>query len=90
MKLEEFKKAFENDAQKRSEQQEATIKSLHAQIRRMEITIHQLQNRCFVFTGGTLCSMCGLEKTCLSKTPEGRKSVQKEIQEAEYGAPRDE
>ncbi len=71
MRLEEFKAALESDASKRCEEQELTIKALHARINDLNQSIHrltkdkrQLMNRCKVSSRGLLCLFCGFKNEC--------------------------
>lgn len=66
MNLEEFKQRMNTEAQERCNQQEKTIKDLHAKIAEQQNIIRSLQNRCYVQTGGVLCLFCGKEvkSTC--------------------------
>lgn len=80
MNLEQFKNEMDTDARKRCEQQEATIKKLHEENRKlsedviaMKKTVHQIQNRCHALTLGAMCRFCGFFETCNSRTKSGRK-----------------
>lgn len=75
MNLEQFKKQFESDAQKRSAQQEKTIKELHAKIASLDAAIKErderiqiMENRCYVTNHGVLCLFCGYKKTCKARS----------------------
>lgn len=69
--LEEFRNQLDTDAQKRCLAQEKTIKELNSQVAQLkgllkdrDKLIIQLQNRCFVYTHGLICSFCGCRNTC--------------------------
>lgn len=68
MNLEEFKQRMNTEAQERCNQQEKTIRELHAKIADQQAIIRSLQNRCFAQTRGLLCIFCGKEvkSTCPS------------------------
>lgn len=75
MNLEQFKKHFESDAQRRSEQQEKTIKELHARIASLNEAIEErdkhiqiMENRCYATGHGVLCLFCGYKKTCKARS----------------------
>jgi DNA anti-recombination protein RmuC len=69
--LEQFRNQLEGDAQKRCEAQEKTIKELTERLKNTEELskdkdhlIAALQNRCWVFTQGTMCHYCDCRWTC--------------------------
>ena len=74
MNLEQFKKTFESDAYKRSEQQEKTIKELHARIKQLteypvfrKHQAQQLENRCYCLTLGSMCRHCEFKGICQAR-----------------------
>lgn len=71
MNLEQFKQQFDSEYRKRCDKQEEIIKELHLKISDQKTIIAQLQNRCYVFTGGALCLKCGFIDTCQMKQKHG-------------------
>lgn len=83
MNLEQFKKTFESDAYKRSEQQEKTIKELHARIKQLtedlEFRKHQAQqmeNRCYRLTLGIICRHCEFKGICQARATRAQEDEQ--------------
>lgn len=83
MNLQDLKKEIESDASKRCQQQEITIKELHAKYKERDKLVGQLMNRCRVnsmMMGGALCLWCGCKDECMSrqKRPDEAKETQNE------------
>lgn len=83
MNLEQFKKTFESDAYKRSEQQEKTIKELHARIKQLTEYLvfrkhqaQQLENRCYCLTLGSMCRHCEFKDICQARDTRAQEDEQ--------------
>jgi len=73
MKLHELRQELETDAAKRADQQEKTIKELHARIKDLENMARTAQNKCFSFTFGAICVFCIDKEKCAAwKSAKGR------------------
>ncbi len=79
MNLEQFKEALSSDAQKRCNQLSETVRELQGNVRMLNDVIaiknkavHQLQNRCFAQTRGSLCPFCGFYDECTSRIYESK------------------
>ena len=62
--LQQLKENLEGEAQTRCQAQEKTIKDLFEKIKEKNDIIRVLQNRCYVQTRGTWCTLCGMKSTC--------------------------